>query len=107
MSGKSVFKRIIRYLKAGTHPPPAETPLPPDSSVWAKLLRMVEDTDDVELSCDEVFALLDRFAELDVSGENAARLLPLVWKHLDRCRDCREESAGLVKIIEAAADPGG
>ncbi|MGW8252146.1 MAG: hypothetical protein ACWGO1_16010, partial [Anaerolineales bacterium] len=104
---KNLFKQIISFLKVGSPSPLAEPPMPPNGSVWAKLLRMVEDTDDVELSCDEVFALLDRFAELDVSSENAARLLPLVWKHLDRCRDCREEYAGLVKIIEAAADTGG
>ena len=42
----------------------------------------MQDTEDVEISCDEVFALLDHFAEFEVSGEDAARLLPLfrnIW----------------------------
>lgn len=107
MSEKVFFKQIIRYLKAGKVPPPAEPPSPSNGAAWAKFLQMVEDTDKVEISCDEVFALLDSFVELEVSGEDAARILPLVRKHLDRCRNCYDEYAGLVRIIEAAAETGG
>lgn len=106
MSEKNLFKQIISFLKVGRPSPPAEPPASPNGAAWGEFLRMVEDTDDVEIPCDKVFALLDHFAELEAWGEEAARLLPLVKKHLDRCRDCCEEYAGLVKIIEAAVEPG-
>ncbi len=107
MSEKNFFKQIMSYLKAGRPSLPAETPLPSNSAAWSEFFQAVQDTEDIEISCDEVFTLLDRFAELEVSGEEAARLLPLVQKHLDRCGDCHEEYAGLVSIIEAAVEPGG
>ena len=72
-----------------------------------KLLRMVENTDEVEIGCDEVFALLDQYVELESHGEQVARLLPLVKSHLDKCRDCREEYEALVRILAASASENG
>lgn len=109
MSENNFFKQILNYLKVG-RPTPTPAPAPrlaPNGAAWSKFLHMVENSDDIEIPCDKVFALLDRFAELEVWGEEAARLLPLVKKHLDRCWDCCEEYAGLLKIIEAAVEPGG
>lgn len=69
----------------------------------SKLLQMVANTDEVEISCDELFELLDRYVEMEVSGEDAAVLLPLVKKHLDRCMDCHEEYEALLRILQASA----
>ncbi len=69
-----------------------------------KLLQMVENTDDVEIPCDEVFDLLDQYVECEARGEDLAVLLPLVKKHLDRCRDCHEEYEALARIIEASSE---
>lgn len=69
----------------------------------SKLLQMVANTDEVEISCDELFELLDRYVEVEVSGEDAAVLLPLVKKHLDRCMDCHEEYEALLRIVQASA----
>lgn len=69
----------------------------------SKLLQMVANTDEVEISCDELFELLDRYVEMEVSGEDAAVLLPLVKKHLDRCMDCHEEYEALLRILQATA----
>ena len=104
---KNIIKQIISYLKVGRRAPSPYPARPPNGAAWGKFIQALQETDDVEIPCDEVFALLDRFAELEVSGEDAARLLPLVQKHLDRCGDCLEEYAGLVNIIGAAAGPGG
>lgn len=68
-----------------------------------RLLRMVEDTDEVEISCDDVLELLDQYVELEARGEDVARLLPMVKKHLDRCHDCHEEYEALVRIITASS----
>ncbi len=68
-----------------------------------KLLTMLSNTEAVELSCDEVFAVLDQFAELAARGENVAQLMPLVKQHLDMCADCWEEYKVLESILENTA----
>ena len=75
--------------------------------MMGKLFQMVENTDEVELSCDEVFDLMDQYVESDVRGEDAAKLLPLVQKHLERCRDCHEEYEALARVIEASSELNG
>lgn len=68
-----------------------------------KLLQMIDNTDEVELTCDEVFALLDHYVELEARGEDAARLIPLISDHLDKCHDCFEEYEALSRVLAAAA----
>ena len=70
--------------------------------VIRKLMVQLEHTQDVELTCDEVLALLDQFAEAYLRGEDVARLLPLVQHHLEMCADCREEFEALLRILQAA-----
>lgn len=66
-----------------------------------KMLMMIEKTQEQELSCDEVHALLDQYAEMTLRGENVAELLPLVHYHLDMCPDCKEEYEALARILQA------
>jgi predicted anti-sigma-YlaC factor YlaD len=54
-----------------------------------------------ELSCDEVYDLLDLFADMIARGEDAATLMPLVQHHLEMCPDCREEYETLLRSLEA------
>lgn len=75
----------------------------PPSEMMEKLLTMLDRTQPTELSCDEVFAVLDQFAELAARGENVAQLMPLVKQHLEMCADCREEFEVLQSILESAA----
>jgi len=66
-----------------------------------KILHMIQVTQEVELSCDEVHELLDQYTEMAIRGEDVASLLPLVQYHLDMCPDCREEYEALTRIINA------
>lgn len=66
-----------------------------------KMLQMLEQTLETELSCDEVQDLLDQYTEMAVKGENVQNLLPLVHHHLQMCPDCREEYEALTRILEA------
>lgn len=103
MSGVNLLKKIFRLLTGGkrsAHPEPAASQ---SSEMMGRLLRMVENTDEVELGCDEVFGLLDVYVEAEARGEDTAVLLPLVKRHLGKCRDCREEYEALLRIIEAKA----
>jgi hypothetical protein len=68
-----------------------------------KMMAMLSNTQDVELTCDDVFALLDQFTELAAEGEDVAQLMPLVKQHLDMCEDCREEYRVLESILHGTA----
>jgi len=85
------LKRIIQQMRSGG-----------DSSeqVLRKLLNAIEQTQDVEYSCDEVYQLLDQYTEAVERGEDAAQIMPLVKHHLDLCPDCREEFEALLSVLE-------
>lgn len=52
-----------------------------------------------EIGCDDCFEQLDRFAELNLAGKDAASALPLLQDHLSRCTDCHEEFQALVAAL--------
>jgi hypothetical protein len=101
MSTDNFFKKIIKRLMAGKQTVQPAAALHHPDEMMGKLLRMVENTDEVEIGCDEVFEMLDQYVELEARGEDVTDLLPMVKKHLDRCRDCREEYEALVRVFEA------
>lgn len=103
MSKDNIFYKIIKFLVGGKLISKQEVAPLQSGSMMGKLLQMVENTDDVEIGCDEVFELLDQYVELEARGENVADLLPFVKKHLDRCRDCHEEYEALVRVLEATS----
>ncbi len=63
------------------------------------VLEMIAHTQDRELICDEVHALIDQFAEMKMRGEDPTRLMPYVQQHLDMCPDCREEYEALLEAL--------
>ena len=63
-------------------------------------LRLLEETDDEELSCDEIYKKLDQYVEREVNKKDAAQLMPLIRNHLDACPDCSEEFEALLGVIE-------
>ncbi len=73
------------------------------SEKMQKMMSMLSNTREEELTCDEVFALLDQFTELAAQGEDVAQLMPLVQQHLDMCEDCREEYKVLQSILHGTA----
>lgn len=66
-----------------------------------KFLKLVETTKEKELGCDEVFKLLDQFAEVALEGEVPKDFLPLVQHHLELCRDCCEEYEALMRVLQS------
>jgi hypothetical protein len=76
----------------------------PDTSSLSHIratLAMVAQTQEQELGCDEVYALLDILADRVSRGEDVATLMPLVYHHLQICPDCREEFDALLRAVEA------
>lgn len=54
-----------------------------------------------EVGCDECFAELDRYVELELAGRDADAALPGLRAHLDGCPACREERDSLVALLRA------
>jgi hypothetical protein len=69
------------------------------SEMMQKVMGMLAMTEEIELSCDEVLAVLDQAVELATRGEDISQLMPLVKRHLDMCPDCMEEYRALEKIV--------
>jgi hypothetical protein len=88
------FKHQIRKLRG--------EPELSDELVTRIMHRLVL-TDDEEISCDEVFALVDEYAEANQRGEDVASLKPLIRHHLDMCRECDEEYQALLRILEGSS----
>ncbi len=66
-----------------------------------KLVRVVAETREVEIGCDECFEQLDSFAELALSGVEASSVMPLVSDHLDKCEDCRSKFEALLTALRS------
>jgi hypothetical protein len=65
------------------------------------LVRAVAETRESEIGCDECFEQMDRLAEIEFSGSDAARAMPLIHDHLRKCEDCHEQYEALLIAIGA------
>ncbi len=52
-----------------------------------------------EVTCEECFALLDQYVDLEVAGEDADRRLPGMRAHLEGCPACREDHESLRDLV--------
>ncbi len=91
---------LWRQLFSKKKPPTSAPSVQPEA--LQKMMDMLARTDEVELTCDEVFAMLDQFTELAVQGVDVAHLMPLIQRHLDMCADCREEYESLKRVLQHA-----
>lgn len=74
----------------------------PSNGRFAQLIQMVDETLREEYDCAQVYELLDQFAEMVTSGEDASLVMPLVDQHLKMCPDCREEYEALLRMLAGA-----
>jgi hypothetical protein len=66
-----------------------------------KLVRVVAETHETEIGCDECFERLDIYVETELSGVEARDAMPLVGDHLDKCADCRGEFEALLTALRS------
>ncbi len=67
-----------------------------------KLVRVVAETRETEIGCDECFEWLDSFAETELSGVEASTMMLLVGDHLDKCADCRSKLEALLSALRSS-----
>jgi hypothetical protein len=52
-----------------------------------------------ELTCEQCFAELDRYVELEMGHADADRHVPGMWAHLEGCPACAEDHESLLAIV--------
>ena len=52
-----------------------------------------------ELTCEECFAELDRYVELELAGRPADQEIPGMRAHLQGCPACDEDHASLLEFV--------
>jgi hypothetical protein len=67
----------------------------PDRDLIARLLGPAEP----EVGCDECFAELDRYVELELAGADADAAVPGLRAHFAGCPACREEHESLLALL--------
>lgn len=97
MNGNSFFTRLLNWIRRTSKY--SRSKLSNEMMGMSKMAQMLQQTEEKELSCDEVFALLDEYTEMARNGDDVAHLMPLVKQHLDMCPDCREEYEALKRIL--------
>ena len=65
------------------------------------LLRRMLGPAEQEVSCDECFAQLDRYVELELAGVNPEATLSGMRAHLEGCSACAEDHKSLHAFIQA------
>jgi len=54
-----------------------------------------------ELTCEQCFDQLDRYVELELSGDRADEQVPGMRAHLEGCPACDEDHASLLAFVSA------
>lgn len=54
-----------------------------------------------EVGCDECFAEIDRYVDLELAGADADEAVPGLRAHLEGCPACREEYESLRALVSS------
>jgi len=70
-----------------------------------RLLEQLLGPGEPELGCEECFAQLDRYVELELAGQNPEELIPGMRAHLAGCAACAEDHDSLRAYLLELASP--
>ena len=68
------------------------------------LLSKLLGPDGLEISCDECFAQLDRYVDLELAGADADEAIPGLAAHLEGCPACREDHESLLAYVRGGPE---
>lgn len=104
----STIEKLRALLERQSPPDSASTGAALDEKAAERLMRLLCETRDDELSCEEVFNCLDEYVDCLAAYQNMGGKKPLVEHHLNLCTDCRDQLDALVHALETAtAENGG
>jgi hypothetical protein len=68
------------------------------------IMRVLETVPpDEEISCNDLYARLDEYVELEVDKKDAAQIMPIIREHLDVCPECCEEYEALLDVLNKSS----
>jgi hypothetical protein len=68
------------------------------------IIRVLETVPaDEEISCEDLYARLDEYVELEVDQKDAAQIMPIIREHLDVCPECCEEYEALLEVLSKSS----
>jgi len=97
MNLNSLAKKFRDFFRRG---PDAQL----SDAIVERLVRSLQVTQEEECACDEFHDFIDQYAETNIRGEDAARLMPLIKNHLEICQECCEEYEALLAVLRAAVE---
>jgi hypothetical protein len=71
----------------------------PDRTNPGRILARALGPEGPELSCEECFAQLDRYVELELAGADADGSVPGMRAHLAGCPACEEDHSSLLSFL--------
>ena len=74
---------------------------PHDRTDPARILARTLGPDGPELSCEECFAQLDRYVEIELGEADADRAIPGMRAHLEGCPACDEDHRSLLSFLSS------
>lgn len=89
-------------MGASRQSPAGSVAIPVDDAVVERLMHLLCETRDDELSCEEVYARLDEYVDCLVSRQPAGEQTPLVEHHLALCPDCHDALDALRRALDNA-----
>ena len=72
----------------------------------AQLLKLIGQTEDHELNCEECLALVAEFAESQLPGKSILEGVRAVEQHLAVCGECLEEYEALRQTLDSLREDG-
>ena len=71
-----------------------------DSDQLKKMVRMIQETRDEEIGCEDCYTQVDAFVDQLLDGKHPEEAMPLVQHHLTICSDCMEEFQALLLALK-------
>jgi hypothetical protein len=95
---KNFFQRIFKKAtgKSSSGKMDAQQPM---EQTMPQLLYAIQQTEEEEYSCDDMYQLMDQYVEMVRRGEEPASMMQLVEHHLKMCPDCRQEVEALLRML--------
>lgn len=89
------IEQLINRIRNRTSTKPEMT-----DEVVIKFVNVLENIEHEELSCADIYTILDEFVENEVKGGDRHKLSPLIHEHLDLCSECCDEYEALLAVVE-------
>lgn len=99
----SLIKKLRNLKERSSQPPDKSIAVPLDDQSVERLMHLLCETRDDELTCEEVFNCLDEYVDCLEMYQDVGGKKPQVEHHLSICADCRDELDALIHALENAA----